>query len=221
MMIIRRPRTGYTIVEIIVIITVIAILAAILVTGFNGIRARSQNTKTESDIRSIQELIEAYHARNGLYPMTTTNSDVQNWQPADVFADTKCGSYSGGSDNKRADWVPYLNENLPQSLQQPGGGANGAGGCYLYVSDGTYYVLSAWNMLSAPQTDSMYRRLGFRKVSDNSTQFYTCNDDGIGGGSGSKYDISQDYYKHSYTVSNITSTTPVISCDETPKLPGI
>jgi hypothetical protein len=87
----------------------------------------------------------------------------------------------------------------------------GNAGCYLYASNGAQYVLSAWNMLSSPQSDKpLYRRLGFRAFqTSTSTQFYTCNDNVIGGANGG-YDITSDYYKHSYTLSNITD------CDETP-----
>jgi hypothetical protein len=83
-------------------------------------------------------------------------------------------------------------------------------GCYLYASNGSQYVISAWNVSPVPQTSTLYRRLGFRAFqSDSSTQFYTCNDNVVGGAN-SGYDADKDYYKHSYTISNITS------CDETP-----
>ena len=61
-------------------------------------------------------------------------------------------------------------------------------------------------MLASPQTTApFYRRLGFRPFqTSTSTQFYTCNENVVGGANGG-YDITQDYYKHSYTLSNITS----------------
>jgi hypothetical protein len=87
---------------------------------------------------------------------------------------------------------------------------DGIVGCYLYVSNGQEYVISAWNMVTIPQTSVLYRRLGFRDFqTTSSTQFYTCNANSVGGATGG-YDSSEDYYKHSYTVSNITD------CDETP-----
>ena len=71
-------------------------------------------------------------------------------------------------------------------------------------------------MLSSPQTDApFYRRLGFRQFqTDTSTQFYSCNENAIGGKSQGNYKIQDDYYKHSYTITNITD------CDETPP-PGV
>jgi hypothetical protein len=66
-------------------------------------------------------------------------------------------------------------------------------------------------MVNTPQTAKLYHRQGFREFqTSNSTQFYTCNVKNIGGVTGGSYDITKDYYKHSYTLTNITD------CDETP-----
>lgn len=195
---------GFTIVELLIVIVVIAILAAIVVVAYNGIQERARNSRRASDIKAMQKLVEAYNAENGEYPRTTNNPKA-NWRAADVRTDDNC---SNGS--SQPDWIPGLGVTLPQS-DQGTTGADDKKGCYLYVGNGSEYVISAWNMAESPQTSTMYRRLGFRAFqSDSSTQFYTCNDNVVGGVSGGSYDSSKDYYKHSYTVSNI------IDCNETP-----
>lgn len=195
---------GFTIVELLIVITVIAILAAITIVAYNGVQERAQNVRRLSDIKSVQRVIEVYQTEHGTYPQTTTNPKA-NWRAADVLTDDDC---SNGSST--ANWIPAVAEKLPQSGAVKPIGADGKTGCYLYVSDGKEYVLSAWNMLDAPQTATLYRRLGFREFqTDTSTQFYTCNSNTVGGVAGG-YDITKDYYKHSYTVSNITD------CNETP-----
>jgi len=194
---------GFTIVELLIVIAVIAILAAIIVVAFNGITNRARLAKVQDEVKSVERLIEIYSAQNGGYPKTTNNPH-SNWKAADVRTDANCQNGSAQSD-----WVPNIT-GLPQSDQKVTPGVDGIVGCYLYVSDGTEYVLSAWNMVSIPQTSVMYRRLGFREFqTSSSTQFYTCNANTVGGANGG-YDITQDYYKHSYTVSNIKD------CDETP-----
>ncbi len=198
---------GFTIVELLIVIVVIAILAAIVIVTYNGIQARARNTIRINDVKAAQKLIETYYVDNGQYPVTTNNPH-SNWKAADVRTDDNC--YSGTS---TTDWIPGLPA-LPQNDPTGAEGAEGIKGCYLYASNGTHYIISAWNMVSPPQTSIFYRRLGFREFQTaSSTQFYTCNSNTVGGVSGG-YNINEDYYKHSYTLSNITD------CDETPP-PGV
>lgn len=204
----RLKNGGFTIVELLIVIVVIGILASIVVVSYNGIQQKAQNINRLDDLDKITSLLALYAKNNnGLYPVTTSNSTA-NWKTIDVRTDSHC--FNGSS---QVDWIPGI-DSLPQSVPNTGSGTgvNGNSGCYLYASNGQVYVLSAWNMVSVPTTVSpYYRRLGFRSFqTSTSTQFYTCNDNVTGGTNGNKYDITQDYYKHSYTVSNITG------CDETP-----
>lgn len=200
-----RKKRGFTVVELLIAIVIIAILAAIIIVAWNGVTERAHNGKRVSDLNTVQQAVEQYKIQNGSYPSTTTLPPA-NWHSTDVQTDSNC--FNG---TKNANWVPNLSITLPQSDPNSGGGVGGTGGCYLYASDGTYYILSAWNMVNTPQTTTMYHRQGFRPFqTSTSTQFYTCNDNVTGGASGSSYDITQDYYKHSYTITNITT------CDETP-----
>lgn len=200
----RSPSSrGFTIVELLIVIVVIAILAAIVVVAYNGIQERARNSIRIGDINSARRIVEAYNAQNGEYPRTTNNPKA-NWRAADVRTDDNCTNGSS-----QADWIPGV-ANLPQSNPTGGTGVDDITGCYLYVSNGQEYVISAWNMVSSPQTSTLYRRVGFREFQTaSSTQFYTCNNNNVGGAT-SGYNINQDYYKHSYTVSNISD------CNETP-----
>jgi prepilin-type N-terminal cleavage/methylation domain-containing protein len=201
---IKIKRQAFTIIEIIIVVSVLSILAVIGLMTYRSVTISVRSATVQSDIQNVQEMIETYRARNHEYPKTTDESQA-NWRTVDVRTDDGC--FNGTS---QPDWVPSLDEELPQSSNSTNTGVDGRGGCYLYASDGVNYVISAWNMLKAPQTEKMYRRLGFREFqTDTSTQFYTCNANVVGGANGG-YDINEDYYKHSYTISNITD------CDETP-----
>lgn len=203
---IRRVKfPGFTIVELLLVIVVVAILAAIVIVAYKGVQERAQNATRKTDISNLQKILENYKVFNGSYPATTALSPA-NWHSTDVRTDSNCFN---GTKNK--DWVPGITSTLPQSTPNPGGGVDGTGGCYLYASDGVSYILSAWNMINTPQTSTLYRRQGFREFqTSTSTQFYTCNSNTIGGVTGGSYDSAKDYYKHSYTLTNITN------CDETP-----
>lgn len=199
---------GFTIVELLIVIVLIAILAGVVGVSYNGIQQNAVNIRRLSDMDKVASLLALYaKENNGAYP-ATTNNPVANWKTIDVRTDSNC--FNGSA---QSDWIPGI-DSLPQSTPNTGSsvGVNGNPGCYLYASNGTDYVLSAWNALASPTTAiPYYRRLGFRSFqTSTSTQFYSCNDNVIGGANGNKYDITQDYYKHSYTISNITS------CNETP-----
>lgn len=179
----------------------------IAVLSYRSTQNQAHDLKRRDEIKAVEADLEYYAIHHdGLYPATTANTTA-NWKTIDVRTDSNC--FNGSA---QTDWVPNF-ESLPQSTPNTGSvaGVGGNSGCYLYASNGTHYVLSAWNMLSAPQTDkSLYRRLGFRTFqTPTSTQFYSCNDNVTGGANGA-YDAANDYYKYSYTISNITD------CDETP-----
>lgn len=204
----KLTQKGFTIVELLIVIVVIAILAAITVVAYNGVQNRAKNTSVQSDIKQVQRLVESYNALNGSYPSTGGLSQV--------YTDANC-SFAADSDGyKGTDWVPSLSavsaQRLPQS-DLSGTGRSGAGGCYAYSSDGSQYILTAWNAKrGGGSTDAMYRRLGFREQSLFSANAYICNHAGNIGGitSGVYTGADNDYYKQSYTVSNISN------CNETP-----
>src|SRR5688572_14807576 len=59
---------GFTIVELLIVIVVIAILAAITLAVFDGIRTRTENTKTINSVAAHARAIMAYTQQNDTYP---------------------------------------------------------------------------------------------------------------------------------------------------------
>lgn len=206
-----RRQSGFTIVELLIVIVVIAVLAAITVVAYNGVQNRARQAKAQSDIASVLRVIEAYNAEKGYYPLTVAQGASLNpdWYNATARVDSNCAV--GNAPNKTAQWVPDVTSALPQS--SGGKGVNGFPGCYMYASNGSEYVLSAWNMLPDVQNSTMYRRLGFREMdgaNDHQNMYFLCNHGSVDGTAGGTYTANNDYYKHSLTVSNITT------CNETP-----
>lgn len=199
----RMPKSGFTIVELLIAIVVIAVLATITVVSYNGITERSRNATILSDITQVAKLIEQYNAINGSYPVTSATTIAGSATNSTTLTDSGCPVGTSTSA-----WVPNLTNILPQSDHNAGGGAGAGGGCYMYQSDGKSYILSAWNLLKTAQTSTRYRRLGFREIFN--APFYYCNHTNIGGSSTGTYVITSDYYKYSYTISNINW------CNETP-----
>src|SRR5690349_20499325 len=62
--------TGFTIVELLVVIVVIAVLAAITIVAFNGVQQRARASAAVSSLSQSKKKLELYKAENGLYPTT-------------------------------------------------------------------------------------------------------------------------------------------------------
>jgi general secretion pathway protein G len=59
---------GFTIVELLIVIAVIAILAAIVLTSYQGTQAQARDAKRKSDVKALIDALEVYYQDNGFYP---------------------------------------------------------------------------------------------------------------------------------------------------------
>lgn len=68
----NRKDSGFTIVELLVVIVVIGILAAITIVSYTGITTKANGTKALANARSIQTVAEIINAdSDAVYPVTT------------------------------------------------------------------------------------------------------------------------------------------------------
>jgi prepilin-type N-terminal cleavage/methylation domain-containing protein len=63
-----KARSGFTIVELLIVIVVIAILAAITIVAYRGIQNRANNTVVQSELKSFGTKLEQYYIDNGRPP---------------------------------------------------------------------------------------------------------------------------------------------------------
>jgi len=86
-----NKQSGFTIVELLIVIVVIGILAAITIVAFNGVQAKARDGARISKVTSIAKAIELYYADNGTYPPiqdglgneTSCGSLTENWGHCD------------------------------------------------------------------------------------------------------------------------------------------
>ena len=71
-------RSGFTIVELLIVIVVIGILAAITIVAFNGIQNRGNTAAAQSSASALTKKAEAYNADKGQYPVSTANFNAVN-----------------------------------------------------------------------------------------------------------------------------------------------
>lgn len=65
-----KSKSGFTIVELLIVIVVIGILAAIVIVAYNGVQSRAENSKTISGVNQSVKLLRMYKEINGAYPST-------------------------------------------------------------------------------------------------------------------------------------------------------
>jgi type II secretion system protein G len=84
---------GFTLVEIIVVVSLLGIIAATILVGLNPIAQlqKSNDAHRKSDLESLQRALELYYQDNGNYPTSSANFQIMNgatslswgnsWQP--------------------------------------------------------------------------------------------------------------------------------------------
>src|SRR3954468_19189785 len=103
----KKSTSGFTIVELLIVIVVIGILAALVIVTYNGIQQKARDTERKTDIKALQGHMEAYWADQAKYPTLAQANDTtfrsNNFKGLDgsAFADPKnaasqtlCGSTS-------------------------------------------------------------------------------------------------------------------------------
>lgn len=83
----RKKSSGFTIVELLIVIVIIGILAAITIVAYNGTQQRARDSKRVNDITSIKGALLAYKSLNGVYP-DSTSGQSGSW---DSSADFRSG----------------------------------------------------------------------------------------------------------------------------------
>lgn len=85
----NKKQSGFTLLELLVVIGIIGLLASIIVINLTGARKRARDTKRIADIRGMQTAAEEYYGKNGYYPQTignmVTGQQIPIW-PLDPLA---------------------------------------------------------------------------------------------------------------------------------------
>jgi len=127
---------GFTVVELLVVMSIIGILATIVIPSVNKARAKSRDAVRRADLVSLQTALEIYWNVNGAYP-STINSGWYSSEPGNAVT------------NNSGNYIPGLSPSYIFALpRDPRGGASKIippcsswKAAYLYKSDGTNFKL--------------------------------------------------------------------------------
>jgi prepilin-type N-terminal cleavage/methylation domain-containing protein len=71
-----RKESGFTIIELLIVIAIIGILATLVLTNFQGAQAKGRDTVRKNDINSLYQKLEEYYNEQGGYPDGTLTAAV-------------------------------------------------------------------------------------------------------------------------------------------------
>lgn len=100
-----RNTSGFTLVEILVVITILAILMTIGITVYSGVQKNARDLRRKSDLRTIKIALELYYQSKGSYPIAAS-----------------AASYGGGGykfSTGTQPWIPELTEDYISSGELP------------------------------------------------------------------------------------------------------
>ena len=74
----RKTTSGFTIVELLIVIVVIAILAAVAIVSYNGIKQRSRDAVRKQDLQSLAKALSLHNVDKGNYITTGSGCGLGN-----------------------------------------------------------------------------------------------------------------------------------------------
>lgn len=80
----KIKQSGFTIVELLIVIVVIAILAMLVITTFSGIQQKARDTKRQTDIKALHSQLEAFYAQNGGGYPVMVDVNTQSWRDTNM-----------------------------------------------------------------------------------------------------------------------------------------
>lgn len=75
-----RTKSGFTIVELLIVIVVIGIIVSIGVVSYNGVQARAYDSRRVNDIAIIMKALSLYKIENGNFPASQPNPGSSTWE---------------------------------------------------------------------------------------------------------------------------------------------
>lgn len=130
----QSPRRGFTLIEILVVISIIAVLAGLAFPVISGVLDRAKKVQAKSDLMQIVTAVKAYYTEYGKYPLATWEqshdvtfaSDSYQDQLFNVLRANGSGrdnpTSTSPDDNQNPRRIPFLTVQDAKNPANPKGG---------------------------------------------------------------------------------------------------
>ena len=85
----KQRQSGFTIVELLIVIVIIGILATLVIVTFSGVQQRARDSERKTDINAVAGQLEAFYASKGYYPPEVDFEDATFREDNEIRIDTK------------------------------------------------------------------------------------------------------------------------------------
>lgn len=152
-----KKQNGFSLVELLVVISIIGTLAGLLITNLVGVRSRAADSKIKNDMRSLKTALRLYYNDYQQYP----GANSGNILGCGIDGDTACTP--GGIFSAGAGPTVYMQE-LPESFT------------YTVSSDyESFIILTTLSNVSDADIESSAMACG-QTATASSSAYFVCND---------------------------------------------
>ncbi|UCQ26585.1 type II secretion system major pseudopilin GspG [Edwardsiella tarda] len=103
----QKPRAGFTLLEVMVVIVILGVLASLVVPNLLGNKEKADRQKAVSDIVALENALDMYRLDNGRYPTTEQGLEVLIQQSTSI---TDSRDYRTSGYIKRLPKDPWSND---------------------------------------------------------------------------------------------------------------
>lgn len=73
----KRHSSGFTLVELLIVIIIVGILASLILIAFNGVQGRAHDATIKTDLRNHGNKLQQYYVINGQYPPSSNLTSLE------------------------------------------------------------------------------------------------------------------------------------------------
>jgi len=131
---------GFTLIELVVVITVIVILMALLFPAFKGVQDQAKRTQAKNDLTQVVTAVNAFYTEYGQYPypasVANTGADAQDFFAGDddnnnkLFDVLRADPNNGTAVTYNPKLIAFFQPTIAKDLNKPRSGIGGNGRLY-------------------------------------------------------------------------------------------